>query len=135
MNDRWSDEEDEVLVAYMSFGAEYVSKMLRAEVGTRRSPHAVECRAHKLGLSLAKYEVCPNCGRAVPFHKLSRATGMCRVCNERELAERTRQRRYEAERGYTEEDEAVIARYRRERNKERKALQRTRESTERRTEN
>lgn len=124
-----------MLVAYMSYGAQYVSKMLRKECGTRRSPHAVECRAHILGLSLAKYEVCPQCNRSVPYGKLSRATGMCRVCNERELAERSRQRRYEAEQGYSQQDEALIERYRKDRNRERKALQRTREQIERRTEN
>lgn len=121
---RWTEEEDNILVALANKGAGAVSKAIRADTGMRRSESAVISRAHRLGVSLVRYDECIACGRPVKAGTLSRFTGMCRLCNEREYAHRSQMRRLEAERGYTDEEEALIRMYRRSRESDRQAIKR-----------
>ena len=120
----WTTLEDEVLVAYANRGADYVRKMLKEELGRDRSRSSIISRAHVIRVSLGKYDICPECNRPVKYRSLSEATGMCRVCNERYLADASRKRREAAERPYTAEEEALIERYRKQRTMERKRKQR-----------
>lgn len=81
---RWTEAQDDVLVEYGSLGAEECRRMLRRECGVVRSVSSIQSRASRLGLSLARYEVCPLCGKVVA--KLTR-TGHCETCRVRTLAE------------------------------------------------
>lgn len=120
---RWTEEEDFILFEHMNDGADGVAKAIYRELGFKRSTNAVRCRASDLGLSLARYSTCPYCGRPVPYGKLCRTTGFCRLCNERVYAERSRERRIEAEGSYREWEEEEIASLSRDRARERKRIQ------------
>lgn len=120
----WTTKEDEVLVSSANKGARAVSDELRL-LGSERSESAVISRAHVIGVSMARYDECPECRRPVKARSLNRVTGLCRVCSEKQLADDSRKRRMLAEQGaYTDEDERAIKRHMQKRWAERKAKER-----------
>lgn len=64
---------------YASLGAETIAKEIKAETGVSRSVGSIQVHAHRIGVSLVKYQTCPRCGRRQV--KLNRITGLCDMCN------------------------------------------------------
>lgn len=85
---RWSSEEDEVLGEFAMYGAERVRRELKAKCGTAHSVDGVRMRASRLGISLQRYRVCPECRREVT--RLVSVTGLCRECTFKRTRERQR---------------------------------------------
>jgi hypothetical protein len=123
----WGPEEDDVIFELGHLGAEAVSREIRRRCGTRRSAHAVEQRASRIHASLARRSVCPRCG-AVGV-RINKATGLCRLCADKEFLERARAQgeRLEAERAAAEDPER-IAEVRREWDAQRSQNYRTRKA-------
>ncbi|ANE22433.1 hypothetical protein AAY81_04075 [Denitrobacterium detoxificans] len=86
---RWTTEQDDALRAAASTGAAGARTRIFVECGVLHTEEAVIRRASRLGVSLARYEICPECGRKVP--KLDR-DGRCRVCHKRWLATEQRKK-------------------------------------------
>lgn len=82
---RWSLEEDEVLGEFAMYGAQRVRRELRARCGTARDVDGVRMRASRLGISMRRYRVCPECRREVT--RLVTITGLCRECTFRRTRE------------------------------------------------
>ena len=103
---RWTPEEDEVLRQYGSMGATACRRILRAELGAKRSVKAVQHRASRIGASLFAYATCPMCGRVV---KRPKPSGLCDRCHDLMKAEaRDAAQAVEAKTRLTPEDEAAI---------------------------
>lgn len=118
---RWTEEEDEILLAYRYEGSEAISQRLWDELGVVRSVRSVEMRAHRLGVSLAVRSVCPGCGATGV--KINRTTGLCRKCSERQHLEEELafHEILEAERAEAEADSEEIDELHRRREKARQA--------------
>lgn len=83
---RWTDEQDDVLMAHAHLGPEGCCEALARETGAVRSPQSVQRRASRLGASMARLEECPRCGQLRP--RLNRTTGLCETCHMSLLADR-----------------------------------------------
>ena len=120
----WTTGEDEILAANANKGAEAVCEELR-RLGYLRSASAVVNRASEMGVSLIRYDTCPECGRPIKSRSLNRVTGLCCLCSQRILASESKKRREAAEEGrYSEEDMRLIRRYQQQRWTERKKKER-----------
>lgn len=67
-----------------SMGAAECRRILRAELGAKRSVKAVQHRASRIGASLFEHATCPMCGRDV---KRPKPSGLCGRCHEAARAE------------------------------------------------
>lgn len=72
-----------------SMGAAECRRILRAELGAKRSVKAVQHRASRIGASLFAYATCPMCGRVV---KRPKPSGLCDRCHEAARAEARKRR-------------------------------------------
>lgn len=86
---RWNEREDRLIRMFASEGAVRIAQEIAEQVGSDRSPHAIECRASRIGVSLLTLEQCPMCGR---WQWKLRPSGLCPVCHQKELLERTIER-------------------------------------------
>lgn len=82
----WTIEQDEILIAYANLGASEVRKAL-LQMGVKHTEAAVIKRASRIGVTLIRYEVCPECGRKV---KRLSSLGMCQNCTAKRRTERTK---------------------------------------------
>lgn len=80
---KWTTKQEEIVLMYANLGAEFIATEIEEETGVRRSVSSIVSKAHQMGVSMVKYQVCPRCGAKV--RKLNRNTGLCRDCNMKEL--------------------------------------------------
>jgi hypothetical protein len=84
----WTTRQEELLKAYARQGAAAAAEAIWRETGVRRSAEATRRHAYRIGVSTERLETCPACGRSVKA--LSPATGYCKGCTARRMAERIR---------------------------------------------
>jgi hypothetical protein len=85
---KWTAGQDETLRECASQGARVCAHEIKRVHGIQRTPNAVRVHAHRIGVSLYAYEVCPGCGRTT---KKLRRDGLCGACHERRLARKARE--------------------------------------------
>ena len=90
-SEAWTYEQDEIIIQLSNRAPHEIAYCMR-KAGYNRTEKDVEARAAFLGLSLAVYEICPNCGGRVPELKYSAAAGgyMCDLCATKALIKRQR---------------------------------------------
>ena len=76
---RWTGEQVAILLLNASRGAEGAAEAL-AEAGYTRSVEAVSRKAYRMGISLVRWDVCVECGAAVPDLD---GDGLCAGCRAR----------------------------------------------------
>lgn len=76
----WTMEEMRVLRECAGDGAGKVAAQLRNVCGTRRSVHAVEVQASRMGVSLWKHYRCTECGRICRKNFWVFSKRMCKLC-------------------------------------------------------
>lgn len=86
---RWTQEQDEYLAAHAHKGAEWCRRGMFSELGVLRSADAIWRHAYRIGVSMRRFEVCPECEREVA--SLTASSGLCKECHMRMLATRSRQ--------------------------------------------
>lgn len=121
---RWTKAEDEALELSAHLGAERASVAIFEATGSIRSKTAVLRRAQRLGVSMMRYEVCPQCLREVP--KLMQLTGLCPLCHEDEMTDRTRRAREALEQAKSKSEAQRLKDAQRRRMTERKRKERAR---------
>ncbi len=112
----WSREEEELLEKYAHLGAAECAVM----VG--RSASAIRTKAARMGISLRKRYLCPNCGTWV-FKPLHYRTGWCLSCTKRDRNRRLQNEMYAEEVRLLQDDRALQATYSK-RNRQRSATNR-----------
>lgn len=85
---RWDDVQIEILREFSSLGAEAVADLIMQRTGVLRSASSVQRKASRLGLSMAKCETCPKCGRVMK--RLNPKSGLCPTCEVKRRTERQR---------------------------------------------
>lgn len=70
---RWSSREIKYLQTHANDGADAISQALG------RTEQSVKMQAHRYGISLRKFWICPRCGCKTAY-PLSAKTGWCRTC-------------------------------------------------------
>lgn len=79
---KWSDDQDKVLFDHGNKGAAWCRDEIERQFGASRSVSATQRRASRIGAPMAKYEVCPSCGRIA---RVMPTKGLCRACNAERL--------------------------------------------------
>lgn len=87
---KWTEEQEELLLKYAALGYEKCRKLIYRETGVLRSFEATKRHAYRIG-AINRFLECPRCGRHVK--KLIRTTGLCRVCNQKELTLQAKRKR------------------------------------------
>lgn len=108
---RWSTLQEQVLWEHGNEGADRCAAIIRNLYGVSREPEAVRRHAYRIGAPMLRYEICPDCGRKV---KSLTREGVCRVCHQRQLADRQRERNARLMREIARSDEAEYEAARRE---------------------
>lgn len=86
---KWSTLQERVLWENGHEGAEKCAAIIWNRYGIARSAEAVRRHAYRIGAPIIRYEICPECGRKV---KTLTREDVCRVCHQRMLADRQRER-------------------------------------------
>lgn len=86
----WTTGEIRVLRDCAHMGAAAVSRAILHLTGRERTPNACRKQAQRLGISLAVYCKCPVCGHMSRLKGRFTPDGICKACNSRLLAEKTR---------------------------------------------
>lgn len=86
----WTMYEVGILRERAHMGAAAVSRAILRETGRERTPNACRKQAQRLGVSLAVYCKCPVCGHMSRIKGQFTPDGICKACNSRLLAEKTR---------------------------------------------
>lgn len=97
---RWSEREEEYLEAHAADGAASVAEALG------RSISSVQTHASRMGVSLVRRWLCPNCGRHT-YRPLSKRTGWCRRCSIEASADTAAMKNRAIRREVAEEKEAI----------------------------
>lgn len=90
---KWTPELDELLASCANLGAKGARDLIEEETGEAVSVQAVQVRASRLGLSLARWDTCTRCGQPVRAEKM--AKGMCPECRTRQTIARNEMRERE----------------------------------------
>lgn len=81
----WTEEQDDVLREFGSYGAAECARIIDRRFKVRRSTEAVRRHAYRIGASIIQFRICSGCGnKARKFYK----DGLCPTCHQKELAER-----------------------------------------------
>jgi hypothetical protein len=74
----WTTAQEDALRANASLGARACKEVIKELFGVDRDVGAVSRHASRIGVSLAKFETCPECGAREQV--LTIATGLCKAC-------------------------------------------------------
>lgn len=80
---RWTVEQERILFEHGNRGAKYCAELIARRYHVRRTPEATRRHAYRIGIPMAIYETCHECGRAVK--KLNRRSGLCPPCHAHKL--------------------------------------------------
>lgn len=84
---KWRTSHDKFIAENAHKGAEWCRDGLARKFGVNVTVSALKRHAYRAGISLKRYEVCPECERMVT--RLVAGSGLCRECHMRGLARRT----------------------------------------------